>query len=156
MMVEYAERLVRDAAARRWIGRAMRPGSPSGWAELTEESRVVKWWDRFWGVVWFVGSVWIGYLAARYVLLNATPAYLGAFGRYTLIAFAFLTAMLIGMAILSLAVMGVTIGLERLFVRLGRPLRRPAPAPAPPAAGRTSGSDEPPVSDGALAGAARE
>ena len=22
---------------------------------------MVKWWDRFWGAVWVVGSAWIGY-----------------------------------------------------------------------------------------------
>ncbi len=115
---------------------------------------MVKWWDRFWGAVWFVGSVAIAYLATRYVIHNATPAYLGVAGRYTLVAFAFLTAMLIGMAVLSLVVLGAITGFERLFARLGRPLRRPVPSP--PDAGPPAGSDERAVPDGALANAARE
>ena len=38
---------------------------------------MVKWWDRFWGAAWVVGSAWIGYETARWFALNATPSDLG-------------------------------------------------------------------------------
>jgi hypothetical protein len=91
---------------------------------------VVKWWDRFWGAVWVAGSAWIGYETARWFALNATPADLGPL-RYALVAFAFIFGLLLGMAGLSLAIIGATVGLERLSAALGHPLQRPAPsAPA--------------------------
>ena len=92
---------------------------------------MVRWWDRFWGAVWVVGSAWIGYETARWFALNATPSDLGPL-RYALVAFAFIFGLLLGMVGLSLAIIGATVGLERLFATLGHPLQRPAPqAPAP-------------------------
>lgn len=92
-------------------------------------SRLVTWWDRFWGAVWLLGSVWIAYLTARWFAEHATPSDLGAL-RWGLIAFAALFGLLIGMFGLSLAVIGIMSGLEKLLARLGRPLPRP-PAPVP-------------------------
>src|SRR3712207_6666156 len=93
------------------------------------DSRLVVWWDRFWGAVWLLGSLWIAYLTARWFADHATPSDLGAL-RWGLIAFAALSGLLLGMFGLSLAVIGITSGLEKLFARLGRPLPRP-PAPTP-------------------------
>ena len=84
----------------------------------------VRWWDRLWGAVWVLGSLWVAYQTARWFALNASPADLGPL-RYALVAFAFVFGLLVGMALLSLAIIGVTVGLERLFARLGFPLRRP-------------------------------
>ena len=92
-------------------------------------SRLVLWWDRCWGAIWLLGSVWIAYLTARWFAQHATPSDLGAL-RWGLIAFAALFGLLLGMFGLSLAVIGITSGLEKLLARLGRPLPRP-PAPAP-------------------------
>ena len=91
----------------------------------------VRWWDRLWGAVWVLGSLWVAYQTARWFALNASPADLGPL-RYALVAFAFVFGLLVGMALLSLAIIGVTVGLERLFARLGFPLRRPdRPAGSP-------------------------
>jgi hypothetical protein len=92
-------------------------------------SRLVIWWDRFWGAVWLFGSIWVAYLTARWFAEHATPSDLGAL-RWGLIAFAAIFGLLIGMFGLSLAVIGITSGLEKLLARLGWPLPRP-PAPAP-------------------------
>ena len=117
----------------------------------------VKWWDRFWGAVWVLGSLWVAYQTARWFALNASPADLGPL-RYALVAFAFVFGLLIGMALLSLAIIGVTVGLERLFARLGLVVRRPdrsdavavaGDLPATPASSAAR-SDTPLGTDGSL------
>lgn len=136
-------------ASRRWRGRA------EGW-------RVVKWWDRFWGAVWMLGSVWIAYQTARWfnAMERAAPAELGVL-RYGLLAFAFLFGLLVGAFLLSIAVIGLTTGCEWLLARLGKPLPRPAReagaaqpadgAPVPAAPGASS-----PATDAALAESASD
>jgi len=108
---------------------------------------VVKWWDRFWSVAWFVGSGAIAYWTARWFAANASPADLGNL-RYGLIAFSGLFGLLVGAFLTSIAVIAITSGIEALFARAGHPFRRPpleeeaaaAPGPqdateaAPPAA----------------------
>ena len=94
----------------------------------------VKWWDRLWGAVWVLGSLWVAYATARWFALNASPPDLGPL-RYALVAFAFVFGLLIGMALLSLAIIGVTVGLERLFARLGYPMPRPDRPAGSPATG---------------------
>lgn len=86
---------------------------------------MVKWWDRGWGALWVVGSAIIAFKTARWFAVNASPADLGPL-RYGLIVFAFLFGMLVGMAVLSLAIIGVMVAFERLFAAIGRPLKRPA------------------------------
>ena len=118
----------------------------------------VRWWDRLWGAVWVLGSLWAAYQTARWFALNAAPADLGPL-RYALVAFAFLFGLLIGMALLSLAIIGVTVGLERLFARLGHPMRRPEQPAGVPASGElpaqpasSSGRPEAPLgAEGSLA-----
>jgi hypothetical protein len=88
---------------------------------------VVKWWDRFWGAVWMVGSVWIAYSTGRWMAANSAPADLGGL-RYGLIAFSSLFGLLVGAFCLSLAVIGITTGIEYLFARAGFPLRPPQPS----------------------------
>lgn len=92
---------------------------------------MVKWWDRFWGAVWIVGSFWIAYQSALWFnnMERAAPADLGGL-RYGLIGSAFIFGLLVGALLLSIAVIGVTIGFEWLFSKLGMPLRRPASKPA--------------------------
>jgi hypothetical protein len=90
--------------------------------------RVVKWWDRFWGAVWMVGSVAAAYLTGRWFAENAAPADLGGL-RYGLIVFSGLFGLLVGAFVLSIAVIGITTGVEWLFARAGHPLRPPAPSP---------------------------
>lgn len=88
---------------------------------------MVKWWDRFWGAVWIIGSVATAYLTARWFAINASPADLGGL-RYGLIAFSGLFGLLIGAFILSIATVGIMGGVEALLARAGRPVRRPPPA----------------------------
>lgn len=83
---------------------------------------MIKWWDRFWGAVWMVGSLLIAYRTARWFADNAAPADLGGL-RYGLIAFSGLFGLLVGAFCLSLAVIGITSGIEYLFARAGHPLR---------------------------------
>jgi hypothetical protein len=85
---------------------------------------VVKWWDRFWSVIWFVGSGLAAYWTARWFAVNASPADLGGL-RYGLIAFSGLFGLLIGAFLTSIAVIGLTSGIEALFARAGHPFRRP-------------------------------
>lgn len=87
---------------------------------------MAKWWDRFWGAVWTIGSVVVAYETARWFSLHASPSNLGAL-RYPLLVFAFLFGLLVGMAALSAVIIGVTMGLERLFAALGLPLRQLQP-----------------------------
>ncbi|HEX5505889.1 MAG TPA: hypothetical protein VFW96_24945 [Thermomicrobiales bacterium] len=87
---------------------------------------MAKWWDRFWGAVWTIGSFVVAYETARWFALHASPPYLGAL-RYPLLVFAFLFGLLVGMAVLSAVIIGVTMGLERLFAALGLPLRQLQP-----------------------------
>lgn len=87
---------------------------------------MAKWWDRFWGAVWTIGSVVVAYGTARWFALHASPSNLGAL-RYPLLVFAFLFGLLVGMAALSAVIIGVTMGLERLFAALGLPLRQLQP-----------------------------
>lgn len=89
---------------------------------------MVAWWDRFWGAVWMVGSLLVAYLTARWFATNAAPADLGGL-RYGLIVFSGLFGLLVGAFCLSLAVIGVTSGIEYLLARAGHPLR-PAQATA--------------------------
>lgn len=88
---------------------------------------MVKWWDRFWGALWAVGSAYIAFKTARWFATNASPADLGPL-RYGLIVFAFLFGLLLGMAALSLFTIGCMVVLERLAGALGRPFNRPVPA----------------------------
>lgn len=91
---------------------------------------MVKWWERFWGAVWMVGTVAIAYAAARWMAANAAPLDLGTL-RYGLIATAGLFGLLLGALTVSLIVIGLMSGLERVAARLGYPLRDPnSPAPA--------------------------
>ena len=83
---------------------------------------MVKWWDRLWGAVWVVGSAWIAYRVAAWFAAQAAPADLGVV-RYGLIALAFFFGLLTGQFGLSVAIIAVTAGVERLCARLGRPLR---------------------------------
>lgn len=87
---------------------------------------LVKWWDRFWGAVWMVGSLLIAYLTGRWFAENAAPVDLGGL-RYGLIVFSGLFGLLLGAFCLSLAVIGITSGIEYLFARAGYPLRPPQP-----------------------------
>jgi hypothetical protein len=87
---------------------------------------VAKWWDRFWGAVWTIGSFFAAFKTAQWFAHNAAPSNLGAL-RYPLLVFAFLFGLLVAMAILSAVIIGVTIGLERLFAALGLPLRQLRP-----------------------------
>lgn len=86
---------------------------------------MVKWWDRFWGAVWSIGSLAIAYFTGRWFAHNAAPADLGGL-RYGLIAFAALFGWLVGAFCLSMLVIGITSGLERGFAKLGHPFVRPA------------------------------
>ena len=90
---------------------------------------MVKWWDRFWSVAWFAGSAAIAYWTARWFAVNASPADLGGL-RYGLIAFSGLFGLLVGAFLTSIAVSGITSGVESLFARAGHPFRRP-PLEAP-------------------------
>ncbi len=85
---------------------------------------MVKWWDRFWGAAWMVGSVLIAYLTGRWIAVNSAPADLGSL-RYGLIAFSSLFGLLVGAFCLSLAIIGITSGIEYLLARWGYPLRPP-------------------------------
>jgi hypothetical protein len=85
---------------------------------------VVKWWDRFWGAAWMVGSAGAAYLTARWFAINATPSDLGGL-RYGLIVFSGLFGLLVGAFCLSILVIGITTGVERLLARAGYPLRPP-------------------------------
>lgn len=101
---------------------------PRGAAMLVGEGRVVvKWWDRFWGAVWMIGSLLIAYLTGRWFAVNASPADLGGL-RYGLIVFSGLFGLLIGAFCLSIAVIGITSGIEYLLARWGYPLRPPQPS----------------------------
>ena len=95
-------------------------------AAAGEGGVVVKWWDRFWGAVWMVGSVLIAYLTGRWFAANAAPADLGGL-RYGLIASSGLFGLLVGAFCLSLAIIGITSGIEYLLARWGHPLRPPQP-----------------------------
>jgi hypothetical protein len=88
---------------------------------------VAKWWDRFWGAVWMVGSALSAYLTGRWFAANAAPADLGGL-RYGLIVFSGLFGLLVGAFCLSLAVIGITTGIEYLLARAGFPLRPPQPS----------------------------
>ena len=88
---------------------------------------MAKWWDRFWGAVWMVGSVLIAYLTGRWIAVNSAPADLGSL-RYGLIAFSSLFGLLVGAFCLSIAVIGITSGIEYLLARWGYPLRPPQPS----------------------------
>lgn len=88
---------------------------------------MVKWWDRFWGALWAIGSAYIAFKTARWFATNASPADLGPL-RYGLIAFAFLFGLLLGMAVLSLLTIGIMVALERLASALGHPFNRPEPS----------------------------
>lgn len=88
---------------------------------------MAKWWDRFWGAVWVVGSVLIAYATGRWMAANSAPADLGSL-RYPLIAVSSLFGLLVGSFCLSLAVIGVTTGIEYLLARAGFPLRPPQPS----------------------------
>lgn len=88
---------------------------------------MVKWWDRFWGALWAIGSAYIAFRTARWFATNASPADLGPL-RYGLIVFAFLFGLLLGMAVLSLLTIGIMVVLERLAGALGHPFNRPVPA----------------------------
>lgn len=104
---------------------------------------MVKWWDRFWGAVWIVGSGVIAYLTARWFATNASPSDLGGL-RYGLIAFSGLFGLLVGAFLLSLAIIGIMGGIEALLARAGRPVRRPVPADnGAGVAGRESGDGAP-------------
>jgi hypothetical protein len=85
---------------------------------------VVKWWDRFWGAVWSIGSLAIAYFTGRWFAHNAAPADLGGL-RYGLIVFATLFGWLVGAFCLSMVVIGITSGLEKIFAKLGHPFVRP-------------------------------
>lgn len=88
---------------------------------------MVKWWDRFWGALWALGSAYIAFETARWFATNASPADLGPL-RYGLIVFAFLFGLLLGMAVLSLLTIGIMVVLERLAGALGHPFNRPVSA----------------------------
>ncbi|HET8632158.1 MAG TPA: hypothetical protein VFL91_32430 [Thermomicrobiales bacterium] len=103
-----------------WYNAGSEPGS-SG-----RDLVVAKWWDRFWGAVWTIGSLFAAFKTAQWFAHNAAPSDLGAL-RYPLLVFAFLFGLLVAMAILSAVIIGVTIGLERLFAALGLPLRQLQP-----------------------------
>ena len=85
---------------------------------------MVKWWDRFWGMVWFVGSAASAYWTARWFAVNASPADLGGL-RYGLIAFSGLFGLLVGAFLTSIAVIGITSGIEARSARAGYPFLRP-------------------------------
>ena len=87
---------------------------------------MIKWWDRFWGAVWMLGSLVVAYLTARWFATNAAPADLGGL-RYGLIAFAGLFGLLVGALLLSIASIGIMTGVEALLARAGHPVRRPLP-----------------------------
>lgn len=103
----------------------------TGTEQKVREPGVVRWWDRLWGAAWLLGSLWFAYLTARWFAAVAAPANLGAL-HYGLVAFAALFGLLVGMFLLSAAVIALTTGLEWLFARLGHPLPRPARAGVPP------------------------
>jgi len=107
---------------------------------------VVKWWDRFWGAVWILGSVGAAYLTGRWFALYAAPANLGVL-RYGLVAFSALFGLLVGALLISVAVIGITSGVEWLLRRVGHPLRPDAPT-APPSA--VAGGDESEAVDGVV------
>jgi hypothetical protein len=73
-----------------------------------------------------VGSVLIAYLTGRWIAENSAPADLGGL-RYGLIAFSGLFGLLVGAFCVSLAVIGITTGIEYLLARAGYPLRPPQP-----------------------------
>ena len=104
----------------------------------------VKWWDRFWGAVWVLGSAGVAYWTARWFALNAARPGLGPL-RYGLVAFAFLFGLLVGMALLSLAIIGLTVVLERLFARLGVPVVRPGRPAAQAEVARPAAVEAPPA-----------
>lgn len=87
---------------------------------------MVKWWDRFWGALWSIGSAAIAYKTARWFGANASPADLGPL-RYGLIGFAFLFGLLVGMGVLSLLTIALMVVFERLLALLGYPMHRPKP-----------------------------
>ena len=89
---------------------------------------MVRWGDRFWGAAWMVGSAAVAYLTARWFAENAAPADLGGL-RYGLIVFSGLFGLLVGAFVLSIAVIGITTGVEWLLARAGHPLRPPAASP---------------------------
>ena len=101
----------------------------------------IKWWDRFWGAVWMVGSVLVAYATGRWFADNASPADLGGL-RYGLIGFSALFGLLVGAFCLSLLVIGITSGIEHLFARAGHPLRPPVDAVGPSeSVGQVGGPD---------------
>lgn len=123
---------------------------------------MVKWWDRFWGLVWIAGSIWIAYLTARWIsdLERAAPADLGGL-RYGLIGSAFIFGLLVGALLLSLLVIGFTTGLEWVAAKLGRPFDRPARATDDLQSTERRGSGDaptatPPASDVVLAESATD
>jgi hypothetical protein len=91
---------------------------------------VVKWWERFWGLVWMVGTLAIAYVTARWMAANAAPLDLGSL-RYGLIGTAGLFGLLLGALTVSLIVIGLMSLLERLLARAGYPLRPPDALPLP-------------------------
>ena len=98
---------------------------------------MVKWWERFWGLVWMIGTVAIAYAAGRWMAANAAPLDLGSL-RYGLIGAAALFGLLLGALTVSLIVIGLMSLLERGFARLGYNLR---PAGLPPLEGAASATD---------------
>ncbi|MGN6812261.1 MAG: hypothetical protein ACTHMP_15435 [Thermomicrobiales bacterium] len=107
---------------------------------------MVKWWDRFWGAVWSVGSLAIAYFTGRWFAHNAAPADLGGL-RYGLIVFATLFGWLVGAFCLSMVVIGITSGLERIFAKLGHPFVRPPLSATEALAGMRTGAAPPAASD---------
>lgn len=87
---------------------------------------MVKWWDRFWSAVWFLGSLAIAYLTARWFATNAAPADLGGL-RYGLIVFSGIFGLLIGALVISIVSIGIMTGVEALLARAGHPVQRPQP-----------------------------
>ena len=106
---------------------------------------LVKWWDRFWGAVWMVGSILIAYLTGRWFADNAAPLDLGGL-RYGLIVFSGLFGLLVGAFCLSIVVIGITSGIEYLFARAGYPLRPPQAVEAIPGTVEGSIDDDPTTS----------
>lgn len=113
---------------------------------------VAKWWDRFWGAVWVVGSVLIAYATGRWMAANSAPADLGSL-RYPLIAVSSLFGLLVGSFCLSLAVIGVTTGIEYLLARAGFPLRPPQPSILAIGPYPERSEESPEVADDVVAGA---
>lgn len=109
---------------------------------------MVKWWDRFWGAVWMLGSLGTAYLTGRWFADHAAPADLGGL-RYGLIAFSGLFGLLVGAFLLSIAVIGVTTGIEWLLARAGFPLRPSVSlAIGEPAAPQPEAQDDAATADG--------